>query len=88
MTFTPPTSDYNTDDTHPESDFGSNLAVALPSSHLRTTKSMAPAQGTVTEDQPSNTDAEKHSSDGKTCDTQKGTRLSSLTEMPSTDIYE
>ncbi|CEN62495.1 hypothetical protein ASPCAL09129 [Aspergillus calidoustus] len=79
MTFTPPTSDYDTDDTHPESDFGSNLAVALPSSHLRTTKSMAPAQGTVTEDQPSNTDAEKHSSDGKTCDTQKETANDSPT---------
>jgi hypothetical protein len=88
MTFTPPTSDYNTDDTHSESDFGANLAVALPSLHLRTTKNMAPVQDAVTDEQPSNTDTEKRTPDGRTCDNQKGTSSSLLTEMPSADIYE
>ncbi|KAJ0425775.1 hypothetical protein BJY00DRAFT_307914 [Aspergillus carlsbadensis] len=76
ITFIPPTSDYNTDDTHSESDFGANLAVALPSLHLRATKNMAPVQDAVTGEQPSNTDARTHSPDGMTCDTQKETAKS------------
>ncbi|KAL3492885.1 hypothetical protein BJX62DRAFT_235827 [Aspergillus germanicus] len=79
MTFTPSTSDYNTDDTHSESEFGANLAAALPSLYLRTTKNMAPVQDAATDEQPSNTDTGKRTPDGRTCDTQKETANDSPT---------